>query len=73
MDEKVLAARCKQILIEAEQALEILCDIIDKEQNSKAINGESSFEMAKQVIKRDGIKEGARTLLGKIKTYAGKQ
>lgn len=57
-------------LLKHEDVLKYVIEQVGKE-NTKRIEEDSSFKMAKQYIRQEGIKEGALLVLQKLNRYAG--
>ena len=71
-DKKVLAGRCKQMLIEYESIIKAIIDDETQQMNSgNSIKG-SMDDIAKDAIMKEGKKEGMRLLLDKLYRYAGR-
>lgn len=71
-DKKLIAARCKQILLEHEEIIKaIVDDEVQQMNTSNSIKG-TIEEIAKDAIFKEGKKEGMRHLLLKITQYAGR-
>ena len=71
-DKKVLAGRCKQLLVEYESILKaIIDDEVQQMNTANSITG-SMDDIAKDAILKEGRKDGMRLLLKKIYSYAGR-
>ena len=71
-DKKLLAGRCKQLLVEHESIMKAIVDDEVQQMNSgNSIKG-SMEEIAKDAIFKEGKKEGMRHLLLMINRYAGR-
>lgn len=71
-DKKLLAGRCKQLLVEYESILKALVDDETQSMNTgNSISG-SIEDIAKDAIFKEGKKEGMRHLLLMINRYAGR-
>ena len=71
-DKKLLAGRCKQLLVEYESIIKAIIDDEVQSMNSgNSIKG-TMDEIAKDAILKEGKKEGMRLLLDKIYRYAGR-
>ena len=71
-DKKLLAGRCKQMLVEYESILKaIIDDEVQTMNTGNSIKG-TMDEIAKDAILKEGKKEGMRLLLDKIYRYAGR-
>lgn len=71
-ENKILQAQCREILERSEPALLELIEEIKKEYDGRKIDGDTSFEYAKQVIRNQGVQEGLGLLMKKINTYASR-
>jgi hypothetical protein len=71
-DKKLLAGRCKQLLVEYESIIKAIIDDEVQQMNSgNSVKG-TIEDIAKDAIFKEGKKEGMRTLLDKIYRYAGR-
>lgn len=65
----ILVAKCREILQRYEDVLQFVFEEINKEADVR-INGEDAFAYAKEYIRREGIREGAKLMINKVHKYA---
>ncbi len=67
--DKVLQAKTRQLLEQHFDVLEYAIKEITQELDRERISGESAFEVAKKVIRKEGIKEGFTLLTQRLNKY----
>lgn len=70
-DKKLLAGRCKQLLVEYESILKAIVEDETQQMNARNSITGSIEDIAKDAIFNEGKKEGMRHLLLMINRYAG--
>lgn len=68
-EQKVLAAKSRNIL-EKREVFDLAIREITEELALTPINESTSFLTAKETIRREGVREGMKTLLTRISKYA---
>jgi hypothetical protein len=68
-----LRGKCKQMMLEYSDVLDEIEKEVQEDIDRERISGESSFEYAKKVIKKEGIKEGLSLFKSKINKYASER
>lgn len=69
-DDKVLSSKCREIVKNYDDVLKYFYDEIAKECHSIPINGDNAFIIAKECIRREAMREGAKTIIKKITAKA---
>ncbi len=69
-DEKILSSKCREIIKTYDDVLKHFYEEIVRESNSVPINGTDAFSYAKETIRREAIREGAKMLIKRIETKA---
>lgn len=67
---KLLQAKCRQLLELHYDTLEVLIAEIETAVDNERIEGETAFEYAKKTVRKQGIKEGLKLLVQKINKYS---
>lgn len=61
------------MLVEYQDVLDLVVKRVTEEVDREQVVGESSFEYAKKIIRKEAIKEGMKLLLSKINSYAAER
>lgn len=68
--DKILQAKCRNLLKEYTDVFDYVVRDIIREIESERISGDSPFEYAKKVIRKESIKEGLTLFQQRINKYA---
>jgi len=68
--DRQVQAQCRDIIRQYEPLFNAIVEQQTKELNSGGIQGDTSFKMAKEVIRREGMIEGMRKVMQVIHRYA---
>ena len=71
-DEKILKAKCMQLLQQFDNILKFIVDEEMEKLSSPSLIGENEFDTLKKLFTLEGKKEGLRTILQKINEHASK-
>lgn len=69
-DEKILSSKCRELIKGYEDVLKHFSEEIVNETTSMPIKGETSFSIAQEYIRREGIREGIKLMIKKINQKA---
>lgn len=71
-DDKLVQAKCRQLLEGYEDVIDMLLAEVVHEAAGNDIQGTTAFEYAKAVIRRQGIKEGTKLFKQRLTKHAAK-
>jgi urease gamma subunit len=69
-DKKFLQSKCRNMLKEYADVLELVQKEIMDDLEKDRVIGNSAFEYAKKTIRKEGMREGITNLIAKINKYA---
>lgn len=72
-ERRLMNSKCREMMRQFGDVFLALQEEILYEQDREAIDGDTAFAYAKRQIRRDGVKEGMKLLIGRITKYANVQ